>query len=253
MKILEEKVYNQVKKFMVENNINIDDKGIIANSNMCTIISKFINYKYSVNEILLMYDFITDVLQGKFPQIAINVQKEDRIKTAIKLLDKNYIKFYKDNLNEEEKEKIAFCIVYSFFVYSFNEENNEMEQGIFDFTSFERIEKEYIYEKETFPSKFIIKKYSDDSKENYGLTIDNPIEVTSVNLEYQYLDSIKTEDNKSIIYERIGSFSGKDNINIDGYEIFVKGILGKKKVATFYISGYGSYNATKPPKGFKFI
>ena len=28
---------------------------------------------------------------------------------------------------------------------------------------------------------------------------------------------------------------------------------GKKKIATFYILGYGNYNATKPPKGFKFI
>ena len=115
MEILEEKVYNQVKKFMIENNIDIDNRGIVANSNMCTIISKFINYKYSVNEILLIYDFITDVLQGKIPKIINEVPKEERIRTAIKLLDKNYISFYKNDLNVEEKEKFAWCIVYSYF------------------------------------------------------------------------------------------------------------------------------------------
>ena len=253
MEVINMEIYKEVEKFMLDNNINLDKKGIIANANMCAIVSKFINYKYTVTEILLIYDFITDVLQDKIPQVMLNISKEDRIPTAIKLLDKNYISFYKDDLTEEEKEKFAFCIIYSFFVYSFDEKTEEMEQGIYDFTSFERIEKEYIYEKETYPSKFVIKKYSDDSKENYGLVIDNPIEVTSVGLEYQYLDSIQTKDNKEITYERIGSFTGKDNIHIDGYDIFVKGLLGKKKVATFYISGYGNSNATKTPKGFKFI
>ena len=126
MEILEEKVYNQVKKFMIENNIDIGNRGIVANSNMCTIISKFINYKYSVNEILLIYDFITDVLQGKIPKIINEVPKEERIRTAIKLLDKNYISFYKNDLNVEEKEKFAWCIVYSYFTYGFNEETGEM-------------------------------------------------------------------------------------------------------------------------------
>ena len=253
MEILEEKVYNQVKKFMLENNIDIDNRGIVANSNMCTIISKFINYKYSVNEILLIYDFITDVLQGKIPKIINEVPKEERIRTAIKLFDKNYISFYKNDLNVEEKEKFAWCIVYSFFTYGFNEETGEMEQGIYDFTSLDKIEKEYYYEKETFPSKFSVIKYSDDSNENYGLVVENPIEVTSVELEYKYLNSLITLDNKKISYERIGSFTGKNNIYVDGYEIYTKGIIGRKKIGTIYISGDGSSNATKAPKGFKFI
>ena len=66
MEILEEKVYNQVKKFMIENNIDIGNRGIVANSNMCTIISKFINYKYSVNEILLIYDLLLMYYKGKY-------------------------------------------------------------------------------------------------------------------------------------------------------------------------------------------
>ena len=253
MEILEEKVYNQVKKFMIENNIDIGNRGIVANSNMCTIISKFINYKYSVNEILLIYDFITDVLQGKIPKIINEVPKEERIRTAIKLLDKNYISFYKNDLNVEEKEKFAWCIVYSYFTYGFNEETGEMEQVIYDFTSLDKIEKEYYYEKETFPSKFSVIKYSDDSNENYGFVVENPIEVTSVELEYKYLNSLITLDNKKISYERIGSFSGKNNTYVDGYEIYKKGIIGRKKIGTIYISGDGSSNATKAPKGFKFI
>lgn len=126
-------------------------------------------------------------------------------------------------------------------------------QGIYDFTSLDKIEKEYYYEKETFPSKFSVIKYSDDSNENYGFVVENPIEVTSVELEYKYLNSLITLDNKKISYERIGSFSGKNNTYVDGYEIYKKGIIGRKKIGTIYISGDGSSNATKAPKGFKFI
>ena len=45
----------------------------------------------------------------------------------------------------------------------------------------------------------------------------------------------------------------KNNTYVDGYEIYKKGIIGRKKIGTIYISGDGSSNATKAPKGFKFI
>ena len=169
MKLLDKEIYDKVKIFMQTNNIQLDERGLVANANLCKIISIFINNKLSPFEILTIYDFITDVLQGMLPKIAINVNKNDRIPMAVKILDSKFIPDYKDNLTEDEKEKFAFCIVYSFFTYSFNEESGEMEQEIFKFETFENIAKEYEYEKKEFPFKFKkdISDIGDISKE-YG-------------------------------------------------------------------------------------
>lgn len=64
---------------------------------------------------------------------------------------------------------------------------------------------------------------------------------------------IKTIDNKEIAYERIGSFQGEDNIIVDGYIIYAKGLLKRRKIATLYLTGEGSCNSVSVPKGFKFI
>lgn len=71
-------------------------------------------------------------------------------------------------------------------------------------------------------------------------------------MEYIYLDSIVTSDNKEIFYNRVGSFNGKNGIFVDVYDIFIKKLFGKKKIATLYISCNGSKNSKVSPNGFKF-
>lgn len=248
MKVLDEEIYEKVKIFMDTNNIDLDERGLIANANLCKIISIFINNKLSTFEILTIYDFITDVLQGKYPKIAVNVNKEDRIPMAIKLLDSNYIPDYKDNLTEDEKEKFAFCIVYSFFTYSFNEESGEMESEIFNFETFEKIEKEYEYMKKEFPSKFK-KEDSDigDVSKEYGRDIENPIKLKSINMIYEYLDNIclKNENEEDIQYERIGSYSTSSNELVDGFKIFNS---RNELIDTLYFFGNANENDIEIPK-----
>ncbi len=242
MELLDREMFEKVKIFLNANNIDIDERGIVANTNLCKIISMFINNKLSVFEILTIYDFITDVLQGKYPKIAINVNKTDRISMAVKILDSKYIPDYRNNLNDEEKEKFAFCIVYSFFTYYLNEATGEMEQGIFKFDSFDNIEKEYLYEKKEFPAKFK-KDYSDvgDISKEYGRDIENPIKLKTLDMIYEYLSNIclnnETEDD--IKYERIGSFNSSFNELIDGFEIFNK---NNELIDTLYFFGNANDN-----------
>lgn len=76
--------------------------------------------------------------------------------------------------------------------------------------------------------------------------------MVSIPIEYQYLNAIETSNGKQITYDRLGSFRGADGTLIDGYEIHVQGFLKKKKIATLYLSGYGSENSMFTPKGFRF-
>ena len=63
---------------------------------------------------------------------------------------------------------------------------------------------------------------SDPTRDDYGYSLQNPIEVVSVALEYQYLNAMETEKGKAIKYHRLGSFTGAGGELVDGYEIFVQ-------------------------------
>ena len=248
MKLLDKEIYDKVKIFMQTNNIQLDERGLVANANLCKIISIFINNKLSTFEILTIYDFITDVLQGRHPKIAINVNKEERIPMAVKILDSKFIPDYKDNLTEDEKEKFAFCVVYSFFTYSFNEESGEMEQEIFKFETFENIAKEYEYKKKEFPFKFK-KDNSDigDVSKEYGRDKENPIKLKTIDMIYEYLDNIclNNENEDDIKYERTGSFNTSFNELIDGFNIYN---TNKELIDTLYFFGNASENDIELPK-----
>lgn len=63
-----------------------------------------------------------------------------------------------------------------------------------------------------------------------------------------------TDDGKDILYERVGTVTHSNGETIiDVYNIYSKKILGKKKIATLYISGYGYENTVIAPKGFRFM
>lgn len=79
LEILNKKTYKQIKNYLNKINVNMSEINIIANSNLCCIVSDYCNNKINVIEIIKMYDYITDVLQGKYPNVVINVSKEDRI------------------------------------------------------------------------------------------------------------------------------------------------------------------------------
>ena len=84
----------------------------------------------------------------------------------------------------------------------------------------------------------------------FGLEITNPIPTSSIPQNRFYLNRLRTIDNLTVTYDRIGSMRAK-NIQslIDGYRIFVNG----KQIATLYICPYNKKTSTKAPKGFKLV
>jgi len=84
----------------------------------------------------------------------------------------------------------------------------------------------------------------------FGLEITNPIPTSSIPQNRFYLDSLRTIDNSTITYDRIGSMKA-ENIQplIDGYRIFANG----KQIAILYICPYNKKTSTKAPKGFKLV
>lgn len=247
LKILNKEAYEETLAFFDNIEVHYDERSAIANANFCYIVSNYCSNKIRTAEILVLYDYITDVLQGKYPKLIFQVPNEDRIIWAKKLITK----YNEWNLNEKEIEFFAFCIVYSFFITNMNEDTNEIEKGMYSFTSKKKILSQYEYFKNEKIWKFEVKKYSNFNLDNYGYTIENPIEVTSIGMQYDYLNRLETLDGKKITYSRNGSTSGKDDIYIDVYSIFIKGLFGNRKIATLYLTDTGLEDSNHAPKGFK--
>lgn len=69
---------------------------------------------------------------------------------------------------------------------------------------------------------------------------------------YEYLRILSTSDGKENTFERNGSVMHSDGETyIDVRDIYKKKVIDKEKIATFYISGYGSENSMNVPKGFR--
>ena len=248
LKLIDKNAYKEVESFLNDVGVELDERAKIANSNFCSIVSDFCKNKIEARDILEMYDYVTDVLCGRRLKVVIHVPREDRIIWAKKLIKQ----VHKYELDDQEIEFFAFGIVFSFFVHKGTGEANDSEPSIFEFTTKEHIIKQYKWYKKENYWKFNLEEYSDPERYDYGYSIDNPIEVMTVSLAYAYLNDLVTSDDEEIRYARLGSFRGEDGILIDGYEIFIEGVFGEKKIATLYINSYGMDNSVCTPKGFKF-
>lgn len=250
MIILNEDYFKSMKNFREENGLQdeLTDNDCKCYANMLSVYADITHQKYSFDEMLKTYDYITDVIDGKRPDIMII---KDHFRDIFRLL-KGYS--ITEDLDDETTKKIAFLIYQAKCVFVMD---SETQQPTWNMEMFNEGTKafldEYEYELKEFPSKFTIENYSGDSRDDYGYSIENPISVTSVALQYDYLNSIETDDGKPIIYDRTGSYSGKNDIFVDEYNVYVKSFIGKKKIATLYLTGDGSTNSTKAPKGFRFI
>lgn len=92
-------------------------------------------------------------------------------------------------------------------------------------------------------------------RDDYGFTVDNPIEVKGIDAEYMYLDNLGFADGSPIYYKRSGAWSGSKPRPVDKFEIYrseeEKNENGEP-VASLFIYGYGSSCSISTPKGFIF-
>lgn len=250
MKMLNKEYAKKMKQLRTEYNLELSDYECECYSNMFHVLNDVVDNQYTFEQLFDTYVFFTDVLDGKRPSIDLFTY-EDAFKGFYRLS-----KRYSTTKNLKEDERLYFCFViyWASCIMIIDEKTHE---NTWNMKCFEKgtntIVEEYEFEKEQFPNKFIVKYYSDSLKDDYGYTLENPIELTSVSLQYQYLNGIETDDGKKIAYKRKGTLQGKDDIFIDVYEIYVKGLLKNKKIATLYLTGEGTYNSISTPKGFRFI
>lgn len=248
MKVINEEFFKNMNDYIKEFNLELTEEESKCYANMLSVLNDISHKQFSFGQLIETYDFITDVIDGLRPDIMIMT---DDYRDIYRLL-KRYSTT--KNLDDETRKKFAFVIYEAKCVAIMDENTNELiwNMGCFE-NGTEAILKEYEYEIKEYPSKFeILPSLSDPTKDDFGLSVDNPIEVISVSAEYQYMQLLETEEGKEIIFERIGSTThGNGQTNIDIFEIYVKKLFGKNKVATLYISAYGNENTLNAPKGFK--
>jgi len=99
-----------------------------------------------------------------------------------------------------------------------------------------------------------------EERDDFGLDISNPIQVSSIPEERNYLDRIVTDSGEETTYERLGSelstdiktvSEGLESVGtmVDYYEISnPKG----EHLATFYICPYFERNSSVAPRGFNY-
>ena len=92
-------------------------------------------------------------------------------------------------------------------------------------------------------------KYSNPLEDDYGYSINNPIEVTAVSDEYFYLNNLITDKRVNIRYEREGSYDGNTPNPIDKFNIFIE----NKKICDLFIYGYSDKYSIIAPRGFFYI
>ncbi len=254
MEILNTQRFDAIKILFKQKNINLSIHEIEIYSNVFEIISQFVHGKLSNEEILAVYDLLSDVIKNARPDIAVHVPREDRIRVQVRLMEE--LPETKGKLDEEEKIAFAYCIYTCVCVQVYDEERDKMCNGIVLFDTFEHIKSELEYERQQFPSRFKIENNNAVFDSTYGYSIDNPINATSVGAAYDYLRKLRYNA-LPVTFERIGSFSNHNNNLIDGYDIFTekKGLFKNKKikVATIYINSYCYEMPKIAPKGFVLI
>lgn len=217
---------------------------------MHSVLDEIAGHRLSMQQLFDTYDFFTDTLEGKHPQIML-IDIKDAYKGFYRLS-----KLYPatGDLSEEERRLFCFAIYWAYCIKTYDEETDRVIWSLGDFKKGKDfIVKMYKYEREHSPQKFTVRSLSDPTRDDYGYSRQNPIEVLSVALEYQYLNAIETSDGKEITRgKKVVSYKGEGGTLIDGFEIYVQGFLKKKKIATLYLCAYGAENSRTAPKGFRF-
>ncbi|MBQ6737184.1 MAG: sel1 repeat family protein [Synergistaceae bacterium] len=98
--------------------------------------------------------------------------------------------------------------------------------------------------------KKFFNKFQTNKSSEFATTIENPVLAKSIADSYYYLNSLRTQNNGNVHYERIGSMSGKNGEIIDGYHLYFE-VDGEECSLTIYINPYAKINSTEAPKGLK--
>ncbi len=228
----------------------LGEAGYRANYLYLNALSDLLENQLTCSEIIAIIDYYSDILFGYRPEIAL-LSKEDRITGLCRLIARDS---RLNTFSSEKREILAFSIFHAYCIQVFNEERQEILDGITDLTSLDKIMFFYKDFKDRHPNRFPVpEKDLSPAIGEYGYSVDNPIRMSSVRDSYQFLNRLVAENGKIMSYDRCGSTTGQNNHIVDVYEIRVSLGLWKKKTYTIYIDAYAQNPSFVAPKHFKLI
>lgn len=234
-----------LKKMLQDSGISMPEHQIKAYTDIFAYLEHITENKYSEQQLFDLYTLLGDIAEGYCPEIAIIANNNDTIPTLVRIMEE--LPLTKGKLSMEQKFRIAFCVMAITGVHE------QPKDVVFDwFESFESVETQFAFFRKQMPSWFKASEKKTDSKENYGLSIDNPIQTTSVRSSYIYLNRLKYKG-KDIFYNRVGSIEGKNRHFVDKYNVYLKTGLFKKRskyLCDIYIDAYASTEPQTAPHGF---
>ena len=243
--------YHSIDSIFKSQGIQLSNEDAMLYADAFEIIAFLLNSKLSDEEMVRVVDFLGDVITGNAPHVVVHVSKSERLRVQYPLMEK--MTATRGKLTPTEKELLAFCVYWMNCVQVYDEERAIAVSGLVDFTSVEKILSLYEYEKMQRPAFFLGTSPSPVvNKETYGLSLENPVRVTSVSDAYAYLNMLRY-NGQPVQYVRIGSFSGKDGHLVDKYALTItqRKFLSKKQVQVdIFIDAYATEAIILPPPDF---
>ena len=243
--------YQSIDAIFKLRGIELPDEDVMLYADAFEIIASLLNGKLSDEEMVSVVDFLGDVITGKALHVVVHVSKGERLRAQYPLMEK--MAATRGKLTPTEKELLAFCVYWMNCVQVYDAEREITVSGLVDFTSVENILSIYEYEKNQRPAFFSgVNSKPVINRETYGLTLDNPVRVTSIPDAYAYLNMLRY-NNQPVSYVRVGSFSGKDGHLVDKYVLTItqRKFLSKKQVQVdLFIDAYATEAIIFPPPEF---
>lgn len=244
--------YKETLAFFDEKEIDLPDEIKEKYSDFTEIVGQYINNKLTTEEIIESSDWLTNLIHGEMPQLLLEVDKADKIKTQVRFME--HLPITKGKLTIEEKTFFAFANYWITYVMICLDDKGRTVSGIFDFDSIEHVFQIYQEYRKDHPEMFRM-DFDNCYEYKFGTTKENPIKAISVADSYMYLRNL-CRNNLPVNYERIGSISGVHNNIIDKYKITYiefedSGIVEKND--TIYIDPYSEETSLAPPEGYTFF
>lgn len=204
----------------------------------CEVVSRYVNGKLSIGDILSATDKLNDLLTKGLPGFCeVPLAKKDRIQGQIRAME--FLPETKGVLTRDEKEAFAFCVYYHTCVRVFDEKLQTVTMPIHDFESFEKIDAEYHDMKDPSGVHADMFVSAETPKEGrFGYSPGNPICVASVPEEYAYIKALRRADRVPRSFNRIGSVEGTNGHILDKWEVAYGG-----KKGFLYFDAYAESNS----------
>ena len=210
-------------------------------------INELMHYKLSVIELNRSYSFLSGLLSGKYPKIAIAASNNDKIRLAYSMFE--VMESTKGKLNQEEKIMYAFCVFHSVCVEVFDEATGKIRKGMWEIDSPEHAEKLLQWEMEQRPQRFTFLSRCDSKNSSaFGTTKSNPIMAVTIQDGYNYLNHLRTTDGKPVHYQRLGSIRDESGDILDKYRLSFE-VNGEQRELEIYIDPYATENSSIAPEG----